>query len=313
MRSEAGPWIGFLSPAVGTPFWTQGRESSEQSHSSESRARGCGLDPGGQWQDPVPKSTAASALTCVGHLGLAPTLVTETSGCFGVQYRTGTTLPDRPTRSCGPGDAGCQGELPPMDSSEASGPLQDAACGEGPRGTGTKGCPTPEEVSGTSCSLGSGPKAPCAPADSQAAFISSFSFIQLSMSSAGERGEAEGCPPSREAEDVGSKATSLDGPLQGPRLPSAPFNLKAAQGLADSSQTAEGNPRLEWEILSTWDTDAASSCPSGPSWLQGDALHWDTLLRKCEPVLLDCLQTNRRQLEVSVPPAPGAWCVTNSD
>ncbi|XP_019521380.1 PREDICTED: disrupted in schizophrenia 1 protein [Hipposideros armiger] len=299
MRSEAGSWIRFLSPAMGTPCWAQGRKSSEQSHGSEPRAGGCGLDPGGQWRDPVPRSTAASALTCVGHLGLAPTSVTGTSGCFGVQYRAGTTLPDRLTRSCGPGDAGCQGELPPMDSSEAPGPLRDAACGEGPRGTWTKGCPTPEEVIGTSCSLGSGPKAPCAPADSQAAFTSSFSFIRLSMSSAGERGEAEGCPPSREAEDMGAKATGLDGPLQDPRLLSAPFNLKAAQGPADSSQTAEGSPRLEWEILSTWDTEAASSCSPDPSWFQGDALCWDTLLRKCEPVLLDCLQTNRRQLEVN--------------
>ncbi|XP_074172578.1 disrupted in schizophrenia 1 protein isoform X1 [Rhinolophus sinicus] len=295
MRSEAGPQIGFLSPAVGTPSWAQGRESSEQSHHSEARAGGHGLDPGGQWRDPVPTGTAASALTCVGHL----TLVAGTSACFGVQCRAATKLPQRLTRSCGPGDVGCHRELPSMDSSEAPGPLRDAACGEGARCTWTKGCLSPEEVTGTSCNLGSGPKAPSAPADSQAAFTSSFSFIQLSMRSAGERGEAEGCPPSREAEDMGAKAASLDRPCEDPRLLSPPFSLKAAQGLADSAQTAEGSPRLEWETLSMWDADAASSCFPDPSWFEGSPLRWDTLLRKCEPVLLDCLQINRRQLEVN--------------
>ncbi|XP_032955788.1 disrupted in schizophrenia 1 protein isoform X2 [Rhinolophus ferrumequinum] len=295
MRSEAGPQIGFLSPAIGTPSWAQGQDSSEQSHHSEARAGGRGLDPAGQRQDPVPRGTAASALTCVGHL----TLVAGTSACFGVQCRAATKLPHRLTRLCGPGDAGCHGELPPMDSSEAPGPLRDAACGDGARCTWTKGCLAPEEVSGTSCNLGSGPKAPSAPADSQAAFTSSFSFIQLSMRSAGERGEAEGCPPSRESEDMGAKAAGLDRPREDPRLLSPRFSLKAAQGLADSAQTAEGSPRLEWETLSMWDPDAASSCFPDPSWFEGAPLRWDTLLRKCEPVLLDCLQTNRRQLEVN--------------
>lgn len=300
MRSEAGPQIRFLPATMGTPFRAQGGPGTEESHHSTSRPGGCGLDSGGQWRGPVPRSTAASALTYVSLPGLALTSATGSSGLFGVQFRAGTELPDKRTRSCGPGDPGCRGELPLMDSSR-----RDAACGEGARGSGTKGCLAPGEARGSSCSLGSGPEAPSTPADSQAAFTSSFSFIQLSLSSAGERGEAEGCPPSREAEDTGAKAASLDRPGEAPRLLSPCCNVQATQGPADSAEAAEGSSRLERAMPSVWDTDAApSGCPD-PSGLEGDALRWDTLLRKCEPVLLDCLLTNRRQLEVGVPTAPG--------
>lgn len=192
-----------------------------------------------------------------------------------------------------------------MDSSEAPGPQWNAAGAEGARDTWTKGCLAPEEVSGTSCSLGSSPKVLSGPASAQEAFTSSFSFIQLSLSSAGERGEAEGCPPCREAEDTEAKAAGLDRPLEGPRLFSTSFSLQAAQGPADSAQTAGASPRPECEPLAVLDTDPASSCPSDPSRFEGAALHWDLLLRKCEPLLLDCLLSNRRQLEVGVSPASG--------
>uniref|UniRef100_A0A3Q2GU08 DISC1 scaffold protein n=1 Tax=Equus caballus TaxID=9796 RepID=A0A3Q2GU08_HORSE len=312
MRSTAGPRIGFLSPAVGTPFWAQGGMCSEESHHSESRANPCGLDPGGQGQGPSvgnPVSKGITAVTSVDHLGLALTPVRGTSGLFGIQLRAGTKLPDRLTRSCGPGDTGCQEELPSMDSSEAPGPGWDAACTEGGRGTWTKGCLAPKEMSSNSCSLQSGLKFPSAPAGSQDAFTSSFSFIQLSLGSAGERGEAEGCPPSREAEaphqrpeELEAKAVSLDSPHEHPRLLSPAFNLKATQGLADSAQAAAGSPRLECEMVSLSDTDAASSCSPDSSWFEGSSLgdshRWDELLGKCEPVLLDCLLSDRRQLEV---------------
>ncbi|XP_016051494.1 PREDICTED: disrupted in schizophrenia 1 protein isoform X2 [Miniopterus natalensis] len=304
MRSDAGPQIRFLSPAVGASFRAQAGACGEKSHHSESRAGRCSLDPGGQWRGPVvgsplPKSTAASALACGGHLGLARTPARGTSGFFGIQFRAGTKLPNRLTRLCGPGDTGCRGELPPMDSSEALDPHRDAACGEGAWGAWAEDCLAPEDVGDTSCSLGSGPKVPSAPASSQVAFTSSFSFIQLSLSSAGERGEAEGCPPSREAEDTDAKATSLDRPREEPRLSAPPFSLKVAQGPADSAQTAGGSPRPECEPLSVLNTDAASSCSSDPSELEGAALHWDLLLRRCEPLLLECLLSNRRQLEVN--------------
>uniref|UniRef100_A0A7N5K7K0 DISC1 scaffold protein n=1 Tax=Ailuropoda melanoleuca TaxID=9646 RepID=A0A7N5K7K0_AILME len=312
MRSAAGPRIGFLYPAAATPLWAQGEACGEESHQSESRAGRCGLDPGGQRQgpsvgSPVPRSTAASALTSVGYIGLALTPVRGPSGLFGIQLRSGTTLPARPARSCGPGDSGCQGKLPSMDGSEPPG--WNAGGGERAKGTWTKGCLSPEEVNGNSCSLGSGPRVPSAPAGSQDAFTSTFSFIRLSLGSAGERGEAEGCPPSREAktpcqspEETEAKAASLDRPHEHPRLLSPYFNLKATQRLAHSAQTAAGGHRLESETLSLLDVDTASFCSPGPSWSEGsslgDAQRWETLLRRCEPVLLDCLLSDQRRLEV---------------
>ncbi|XP_072679174.1 disrupted in schizophrenia 1 protein isoform X6 [Canis lupus baileyi] len=310
MRSAAGPRIGFLYPAVAAPFQAQGGACGEESHQSESRAGRCGLDSGGQWRgpsvgSPVPRSTAASAPTSGGYLGLALTPVRRPSGLFGIQLRAGTKPPARPARSCGPGDTGWQGELPSMDSSEAPGPGRDAAGG----GTWTKGCLSPEEASGSSYSLGSVPKAPPTPAGSQDAFTSSFSFIRLSLGSAGERGEAEGCLPSREAEtpcqspkEAEVKAASMDRPHEHPRLFSPHFTLKTIPSLADSAQTTGGSHRPECDMLSLLDTDTASSCSPGPWRSEGSSLGeahlWETLLRRCEPVLLDCLLSDRRQLEV---------------
>nr|XP_020748184.1 disrupted in schizophrenia 1 protein [Odocoileus virginianus texanus] len=305
MRSAAGPRIGFLSPPVGAPFRAQGGACGEESQRPESRASPCGLDPGGQWRGRsvgslIPRSTAASALASVGHRGLALTAVRGSPGLLGAQPRAGTALPHRLSRLCGPRATGCQGELPSMDTREAPSPCQEAW---------NKGCPSPEDVSDTSCSLGSGPQAPSVPASSQDVFTSSFSFIRLSLGSAGERGEAEGCPPSREAEgphqslkEMEAKATSLDGPHDHPQLLSLPFTLKASQSLADASQTSGGSPGLECQTLPLLDTDAASSCSLDPLWFEasspGDAHRWDPLLSKCEPTLLHCLQGQRRRLEV---------------
>ncbi|XP_045293318.1 disrupted in schizophrenia 1 protein isoform X6 [Leopardus geoffroyi] len=309
MRGTAGPRIGFLYPAVATPLRAQGAACGEESLQSESRARHCGLELGGQWRGPSVGSPAASSLTIVGRPGLALTAVRGPSGLFGIQLRADTKLPARLTRSCGPGDTGWQGALPPMDSSEAPGPGREAAGGERAKGTWTKGCLSSEEGNGSRCNLESGPRVPSAPAGSQDGFTSSFSFIRLSLSSAGERGEAEGCPPSRDAEapcqspvETEAKDASLDRPHAHPRLLSPHFNVKAAQSLADPAQMAAGSPRLECEMRSLPDVDTASSCPLVPSWSEGsgvgDAPRWETLLRRCEPVLLDCLLSDQRQLEV---------------
>ncbi|KAI4529477.1 hypothetical protein MG293_020725 [Ovis ammon polii] len=194
-----------------------------------------------------------------------------------------------------------------MDTREAPSPCREAW---------NKGCPPPEDMSDTSCSLGSGPQAPSVPASSQDIFTSSFSFIRLSLGSAGERGEAEGCPPSREAEgphqsleEKEAKAASSGGPHDHPRLLSLPFTLKASQGLADAAQTLGGSPSLEGQTLPLLDTDAASSCSLDPLWFEAsssaDAHQWDPLLSRCEPALLHCLQGQRRRLEVGVFPAFG--------
>ncbi|XP_027452656.2 disrupted in schizophrenia 1 protein [Zalophus californianus] len=314
MRGAAGPQIGFLFPGAAAPLRAQGGACGEECHQSESRAGQCGRDPGGQRRGPsvgslVPRSTAASAPTPVGCLGLALTPVRGPPGLFGIQLRAAPTLPARPARSCGPGDAGGQEELPSMDSSEAPGLGWRAARGGRAKGSWTKGHLAPEEVTGNSCSLGSGPRVPSAPAGSQDAFTSSFSFIRLSLGSAGERGEAEGRPPSREAEapcqspeETEATAASLDRPHEHPRLLSPHLSLKTAQHLADSAQAAGGSRGPEREPLSLLDTDTASFCSPGPSWpvgsSLGDSQRWDTLLRRCEPVLLDCLLSDQRWLEV---------------
>lgn len=315
MRSAAGPRIGFLSPPVGAPFRAQGGACGEESHHPESRAGPCGLDPGGQWRGRsvgslIPRSTAASALT-VGHRGSALMAVRGSPGLLGAQPRAGTALPNRLSKLSGPRATGCRGELPSMDTHEALSPCREAW---------NKGCPPPEDMSDTSCSLGSGPQAPSVPASSQDVFTSSFSFIRLSLGSAGERGEAEGCPPSREAEgphqsleEKEAKAASSGGPHDHPRLLSLPFTLKPSQGLADAAQTLGGSPSLEGQTLPLLDTDAASSCSLDPLWFEAsssaDAHQWDPLLSRCEPALLHCLQGQRRRLEVGVFPAFGRGMV----
>uniref|UniRef100_A0A4W2BZV6 Uncharacterized protein n=1 Tax=Bos indicus x Bos taurus TaxID=30522 RepID=A0A4W2BZV6_BOBOX len=304
MRSAAGPRIGFLSPPVGAPFRAQGGACGKESHHLESRAGPCGLDPGGQWRGRsvgslIPRSTATSALT-VGHRGPALTAAKGSPGLLGSQPRAGTALPNRLSRLCGPRATGCRGELPSTDTREAPSPCREAW---------NKGCPSPEDMSDTSCSLGSGPQAPAIPASSQDVFTSSFSFIRLSLGSAGERGEAEGCPPSREAEgphqsleEMEAKAASSGGPHDHPRLLSLPFTLKASQGLADATQTSGGSRGMECQTLPLLDTDAASSCSLDPLWFEAsssaDAQRWDPLLSRCEPALLHCLQGQRRRLEV---------------
>ncbi|XP_008066374.1 LOW QUALITY PROTEIN: disrupted in schizophrenia 1 protein-like, partial [Carlito syrichta] len=315
MRSSTGPRIGFLSTAVATPFRVPGGVCGEEPHHSESRAGRCGLDPGGQPPgllvgSPGPKSTTASAGTSGGRWGLALTSVRGTSAHVGIQLPAGTTLPDRLARPWGPGNAGRLQECSSMDGPEGPRASWDAAFGDGARSVRATLPLAPVDL-GSNCSLGSG--AP-APPGSDDAFASSFSFIRLSLGSAGERGEAEGCPPSREAESPRpsphqrrAKAAGLDRPCKTPRHLSWPFSLSAARGLASSAQAAGGSSRPECETLSLLDRDPGSSCPRDPSSTghggdegrgPGDAHPWDTLLRKWEPLLRDCLLSHQRQLEV---------------
>ncbi|XP_055090457.1 disrupted in schizophrenia 1 protein isoform X8 [Symphalangus syndactylus] len=305
MRSSTGPGIGFLSPAVGTLFRVPGGVSGEESHHSESRARQCGLDLRGLLvQSPVSKSAAAPAVTSV----------RGTSAHFGIQLRGGIRLPDRLSRLCGPGNAGWQQECAAMDSSETLDASWEAACSDGARHVRAAGSLPSAELSSSSCSPDCGPEATPTPPGSHSAFTSSFSFIRLSLGSAGERGEAEGCPPSREAEspcqspqEMGAKAASLDGPHEDPRCLSRPFSLLATRVSADSAQAAGNSPRPEHDMHSLPDMDPGSSSSLDPSLAgcggdgssgSGDAHSWDTLLRKWEPVLRDCLLRNRRQMEV---------------
>ncbi|XP_070930399.1 disrupted in schizophrenia 1 protein isoform X10 [Macaca nemestrina] len=305
MRSSTGPGIGFLSPAVGTLFRVPGGVPGEESHHLESKTRECGLDLGGLLVgSPVSKSAAAPAVTSV----------RGTSAHFGIQLRGGTRLPDRLSRLCGPGNAGWQQEFAAMDSSETLDTSWEAACSDGARRVQAAGSVPSAELSSNSCNPGCGLEDPPTPPGSHSAFASSFSFIQLSLGSAGERGEAEGCPPSREAEspcqspqEMGAKAASLDGPHKDPRCLSRPFSLLATQVSEDLAQAAGNSSRPECEMHSLPDMDSGSSSSLDPSLAgcggdgssgSGDAHSWDTLLRKWEPVLRDCLLRNRRQVEV---------------
>uniref|UniRef100_A0A2K6Q9K6 DISC1 scaffold protein n=1 Tax=Rhinopithecus roxellana TaxID=61622 RepID=A0A2K6Q9K6_RHIRO len=305
MRSSTGPGIGFLSPAVGTLFRVPGGVPGEESHHSESRTRECGLDLRGLLVgSPVSKSATAPAVTSV----------RGTSAHFGIQLRGGTRLPDRLSRLCGPGNAGWQQEFAAMDSSETLDASWEAACSDGARHVQAAGSVPSAELSSNRCNPGCGPEDPPPPPGSHIAFASSFSFIRLSLGSAGERGEAEGCPPSREAEspcqspqEMGAKAASLDGPHKDPRCLSRPFSLLATQVSEDLAQAAGNSSRPECEIHSLPDMDPGSSSSLDPSLAgcggdgssgSGDAHSWDTLLRKWEPVLRDCLLRNRRQVEV---------------
>uniref|UniRef100_A0A8C0WS23 DISC1 scaffold protein n=1 Tax=Castor canadensis TaxID=51338 RepID=A0A8C0WS23_CASCN len=303
MRSAAGPGIGFLSSAVGTPCQAPGSLSSE-----ESRAGQCSLDLS-SWQgpgvgSPVPKDLPATTVVLVDPLSSAQTSVRRTPVGFGVQLRPGTGLPDRQTRPCGPGDAGCLQKLLSMDTSEAR------AMGLWPTGS-----LAPVKVSGNRCSLRSGPQGPPGPPGSQDTFTSSFSFIQLSLDpgSAGERGEAEGCPPSREAEcshrssqEMGDKAASSDRPHGDLQCLSQTFSLTATQGSADSAQMAMRSSNPQCDTLSFLDVDGSSSsldssstgCGGDKGSSSQDAHDWDTLLREWEPVLHTCLLSHHRQLEV---------------
>uniref|UniRef100_A0A2K5L101 DISC1 scaffold protein n=1 Tax=Cercocebus atys TaxID=9531 RepID=A0A2K5L101_CERAT len=305
MRSSTGPGIGFLSPAVGTLFRVPGEVPGEESHHSESRTRECGLDLRGLLVgSPVSKSSAAPAVTSV----------RGTSAHFGIQLGGGTRLRDRLSRLCGPGNAGWQQEFAAMDSSETLDASWEAACSDGARRVQAAGSVPSAELSSNSCNPGCGPEDPPAPPGSHGAFASSFSFIRLSLGSAGERGEAEGCPPSREAEspcqspqEMGAKAASLDGPPKDPRCLSRPFSLLATQVSEDLAQAAGNSSRPECEMHSLPDVDSGSSSSLDPSLAgcggdgssrSGDAHSWDTLLRKWEPVLRDCLLRNQRQVEV---------------
>uniref|UniRef100_A0A8C0WSM2 DISC1 scaffold protein n=1 Tax=Castor canadensis TaxID=51338 RepID=A0A8C0WSM2_CASCN len=305
MRSAAGPGIGFLSSAVGTPCQAPGSLSSE-----ESRAGQCSLDLS-SWQgpgvgSPVPKDLPATTVVLVDPLSSAQTSVRRTPVGFGVQLRPGTGLPDRQTRPCGPGDAGCLQKLLSMDTSEAR------AMGLWPTGS-----LAPVKVSGNRCSLRSGPQGPPGPPGSQDTFTSSFSFIQLSLDpgSAGERGEAEGCPPSREAEcshrssqEMGDKAASSDRPHGDLQCLSQTFSLTATQGSADSAQMAMRSSNPQCDTLSFLDVDGSSSsldssstgCGGDKGSSSQDAHDWDTLLREWEPVLHTCLLSHHRQLEVGI-------------
>uniref|UniRef100_A0A8C6QFE7 Disrupted in schizophrenia 1 n=1 Tax=Nannospalax galili TaxID=1026970 RepID=A0A8C6QFE7_NANGA len=307
MRSVAGVGIGFLSPAVGTSCWVPGGPIGKGLYHSKSEAGRCSLDPSSHCKGslvgiPFLKSSSAPDVASGNHLHLAQSSVRETPVGFGVHPRAGNRLPERLTGSCRPGDCGRQQEFSSMDSSESPGSSLGAAWSEGTRGPQAMGSLASLESSTT-------PGIPALPG-SQDIFASSFSFIQLSLGAAGERGEAEGCLPSREAESphlspqgMGTEASSSDRQHEDPRQLWA-FSPLASPGSVDMAQVAGSSSRLECSMLSSLDTDTSQDpsidgdqADKGSGW--ANAHGWDALLKEWEPVLQDCLRSHRRQLEVT--------------
>ncbi|ELW68152.1 Disrupted in schizophrenia 1 protein [Tupaia chinensis] len=306
LRTMAGPGIEFLSPNVGT-----GGVCSQESHGPECRAGWYSPVPGGQGRGPsagipVPEKPVARAVTSAGRSGLALTSVLGTAACFGLQCRAGPRRPGTRTRLCGLGNSGDLPELTSMDSVEVPGATWEAARGEAARGTQATGPGPSAEINGLGCGPGSAPSTSSALRDSQDVFASSFSFIQLSLGSAGERGEAEGCLP-REAEcpgqsaqEVGAKALSSHGPHQDPQYLS-PSSADSAQAAGSSRGPELGVPALlDMDPGFSWSPDSLLASRTGDeSSSSEDSRGWDALLRSWEPALRDCLLSNRRWLEVT--------------
>ncbi|XP_033617670.1 disrupted in schizophrenia 1 protein-like [Fukomys damarensis] len=269
-----------------------------------------GVCPGPVFGIPASKSSPAPAVDSVGYLNQAQTSVSGAAGTLvrsGNQLKDGTRLPHRLARPCSSGNTGLQQERLSMDSGGAPVPSQDSACSEGARSAEAAHSPAPAEASGSRC-----PIIPSASSSHHETFTSSFSFIQLSLGSVGEHGEADDCLPSREVEsahrnprDMGAAASSSDRPHEDPGCLSGTFSPIATQDLA---QEARSSFRLERDMLSSLDLDTGSSSALGPMLTgchgekgsgSGDAHGWDALLRRWEPVLCDCLQSSSRQLEVT--------------
>ncbi|XP_075780858.1 disrupted in schizophrenia 1 protein isoform X4 [Pelodiscus sinensis] len=156
-------------------------------------------------------------------------------------------------------------------------------------------------------------------------FNSSFSFIQLSLNSSFEKSDSEDQSDGRAVENtLQTSATgqtenvNLDEPRE--RLRSSHKDLGASSCICrdgeDYQCTRENEVNDKWqdcEIASLSDTDVAFSCytdssdaaSAGSSVTSGyessftfSDYNWDTLMRKYEPVLLDCLVGNRSILKI---------------
>uniref|UniRef100_A0A7M4FGC7 DISC1 scaffold protein n=1 Tax=Crocodylus porosus TaxID=8502 RepID=A0A7M4FGC7_CROPO len=160
---------------------------------------------------------------------------------------------------------------------------------------------------------------------SQDSFNSSFSFIQLSLNSGYERNTTESQSDGRGAECV--LQTNVTGKMDKVNLGelgeggrSSHKDLGASSCLCRHSEDYKYARETIWndklqdcETVSLSDTDATFSCSTdtsdaasaGSSITSGyessftiSDHNWDTLMRKYEPVLLDCLLGNRSTLKI---------------
>lgn len=168
-------------------------------------------------------------------------------------------------------------------------------------------------------------------------FSSNFSFIQLSLSSSSGVSDAEGKSTVEEAERVLRPSTI--GNLQKPEETAQTCEYSGAlhcvsrprEDLEYENETTANDKLQDCETVSLADTDATFSystdssdaASAGSSVTSGyessftiSDRNWDTLMKKYEPVLQDCLLGNRSTLKVSYlssslipPPGPQNICI----
>ncbi|XP_028623574.1 disrupted in schizophrenia 1 protein isoform X4 [Grammomys surdaster] len=158
---------------------------------------------------------------------------------FGVRSRNESRQSERLTGPCKPGDSACWQEFLSSDSAKSLAPGLHVSWSKESRGLKTVKSLAPVALNG----LADVPSLP----GFQDTFTSSFSFIRLSLGAAGERGEAEGCLPSREAElqhqspqEMAAEASGSDTPYGDPRHLWT-FGLHAAPGLVDLAQVTRNS------------------------------------------------------------------------
>ncbi|XP_055473573.1 disrupted in schizophrenia 1 protein [Psammomys obesus] len=269
-----------------------------------SKAGHCGLGPDTQCQGslvggPSLKGSLAPAVASSGPPHSAQGSMRGAPARFAAHSRDDSSLPERLTGPCRPGDGGCWQECLSSGSSKSLGPVVHAAWSEGSRAPKTEKRPPSPGLNGPSYT-------PVLPG-SQDPFTSSFSFIRLSLRAAGQRGEAEGCLPRREAELLyqSPQAMAAEAPDPGPHEDPRPLRTSSLQAPPASADSAEGTgspSELECCLVSSRDAGLSSQAaggaedPGGCAWA---ARGWHALLKDWEPVLQGCLWSHRRQLEVT--------------
>ncbi|XP_061846973.1 disrupted in schizophrenia 1 protein [Colius striatus] len=150
-------------------------------------------------------------------------------------------------------------------------------------------------------------------------FSSSFSFIQLSLNSASGTSDAEGKSATKETEYILHPSTA--GNLQKPEevakthkhlgtlhcfsRPSEDLEYENAARSNEKLQDCETVSLSDTDATFSYSTDSSDAASAGSSVTSGyessftvSDHNWDTLMKKYEPVLQDCLLGNRSTLKI---------------
>ncbi|NWS70383.1 DISC1 protein, partial [Crotophaga sulcirostris] len=150
-------------------------------------------------------------------------------------------------------------------------------------------------------------------------FSSSFSFIQLSLNSSSGVSDAEGKSTVEEAEYVlhpstarnlqkleeAAQACQHSEPLHCFSRPREDFEYKNETTVNDKLQDCETLSLSDTDATFSYSTDSSDAASAGSSVTSGyessftlSDHNWDTLMKKYEPVLQDCLLGNRTTLKI---------------